>query len=202
MRAGFVFLDEAVPGTFTDAKYFSEDNFTGQQVDGYRVNRVAGTVQMALALANAAAAVRRHGLALLLWDGYRPQRAVAFFVKWAALPEDGKTKAAHYPNLDKSELFPLGYICEKSSHSRGSTIDLCLCDPVSGTPIDMGGGFDLMDEASHHGAKGISPAATHNRALLRCIMEAHGFTAYEQEWWHYTLKDEPYPETYFDFEIA
>lgn len=201
MKEGFVFLDEAVPNSVSDARYFSDNNFTGMRVNGYNAGRVVGTFEMAEALEKASDLANKQGLSLLFWDGYRPKRAVMHFVKWAMLPEDGKTKSSYYPNIDKTQLISMGYIIEKSGHSRGSTIDLSLCDPITGIPLDMGGHFDLMDNLSHHNAPGISPVASQNRLLLRRIMEECGFIPYEQEWWHYTLKNEPYPNTYFDFVI-
>jgi D-alanyl-D-alanine dipeptidase len=201
LTEGFVYLDAVLPGVFWDAKYATEDNFTGAVVDGYRVNRVVGTQEMADALLNAAPLAEKRGQALLLWDGYRPQRAVDFFLKWAASPEDGRTKARHYPNIPKTDFVRLGYVAEKSGHTRGSAIDLTLCDSTDGRPIDMGGVFDLLDERSHHGAKGLSASAARNREILREIMEDSGFNPYDREWWHYSLRNEPYPDRYFDFPI-
>lgn len=201
MKEGFVYLDAALPGVFWDAKYATADNLTGSVVDGYDANRVVGTREMAEALSRAIPRAARHGFGLLLWDGYRPQRAVDCFLRWARSPEDGKTKARYYPNIGKQDLVPLGYLAERSGHSRGSAIDLTLCDPATGQTTEMGGTFDLMDARSHHGARGLSPEAAQNRALLREIMEKCGFDAYEQEWWHYSLKKEPYPDRSFDFPI-
>ncbi len=197
---GFVYLDDELPGVFWDAKYATVDNFTGTVVDGYRTNRVVGTREMARALLGAASLAAKQGFGLLLWDGYRPRRAVDCFLRWASSPEDGRTKARHYPNIDKREMVSLGYIAARSGHSRGSTIDLTLCGR-EGRAEEMGGGFDLMDGLSHHGAEGLGLVAARNRALLRGIMEACGFTAYKQEWWHYSLRREPYPERYFDFPV-
>ena len=197
MQAGFVWLDEAVPGILWDAKYAAEDNFTGAAVDGYAQNRLAGTVELAAALAIAAKRAEKAGLRLLLWDAYRPQRAVDRFLAWCAAPEDGKTKRRHYPNIEKTDIVPLGYVAARSGHSRGSAVDLTLAR-IDGGLLDMGGGFDLMDEISHHGAN-VGAEAARNRMLLKAIMEESGFEAYENEWWHYTLRDEPYPNTYFDF---
>lgn len=197
MQAGFVWLDEAVPGILWDAKYASEDNFTGAAVDGYAQNRLAGTVELAAALAIAAKRAEKTGLRLLLWDAYRPQRAVDRFLAWCAAPEDGKTKRRHYPNIEKTDIVPLGYVAARSGHSRGSAVDLTLAQP-DGVPLEMGGGFDLMDAISHHGAP-VAEEAARNRLLLRGIMEESGFAPYENEWWHYSLAQEPYPETYFDF---
>ncbi len=201
MKEGFVYLDDVLPGIFWDAKYATEDNFTGSKVDGYHANRVAGTSEMAAALLNAVSLAAMSGYGLLLWDGYRPQHAVDCFLRWADAPEDGRTKAKHYPNIAKGDMVPLGYVAPKSGHSRGSAIDLTLCDRSSGQMIDMGGGFDLMDVRSHHGAQGLPPAAAKNREILREIMEKCGFKAFAQEWWHYSLKKEPYPNQYFDFPI-
>ena len=197
MQAGFVWLDEAVPGILWDAKYASDDNFTGAPVDGYTVGRVAGTPGLAAALALAEARAEKTGLRLLLWDAYRPQRAVDRFLAWCAAPEDGKTKRRHYPNIEKTDIVPLGYVAARSGHSRGSAVDLTLAQP-DGVPLEMGGGFDLMDAISHHGAP-VAEEAARNRLLLRGIMEESGFAPYENEWWHYSLAQEPYPETYFDF---
>jgi D-alanyl-D-alanine dipeptidase len=142
------------------------------------------------------------GFGLLLWDGYRPQRAVDCFLRWSEQPEDGRTKLRHYPNIDRAAMFEKGYVAAKSGHSRGSTVDLTLYHLATGELAPMGGDHDLMDSISHHGAKGITPAEARNRQYLCSIMEACGFNRYDCEWWHYTLKGEPYPETYFDFPIT
>lgn len=200
LTRGFVYLDEAVPGVLWDAKYAGCDNFVGEPVDGYLVNRVVGTEELARALVLAQEAARQAGCRLMLWDAYRPQRAVDHFVRFCTAPETGKTKTRHYPNVDKTQLIPLGYIAARSGHSRGSTIDLTLTDG-DGRPLDMGGIFDFMDERSHHGCPEITRAQADNRKLLRAIMLGCGFTDYKNEWWHYRLKNEPYPDTYFDFAI-
>lgn len=200
LEKGFVYLDEAVEGVLWDAKYFSCDNFVGAQVDGYHANRVVGTAQMARALCRVRDAAAQMKLRLMLWDAYRPQRAVVHFMRWCAQQEDGRTKEKHYPNVERSRMVELGYIAARSGHSRGSTIDLTLADE-SGKLLDMGGIFDFMDEKSHHGAKDITPEQHNNRELLRGMMLSAGFTDYKNEWWHYRLKDEPYPDTYFDFVI-
>lgn len=201
MHSGFVWLDEAVPRVRWNAPYATCHNFTGAPVDGYRVNRVAGTLPLAQALCRVAELALDADLGLFLWDAYRPQRAVDCFVRWGEQPEDFSTKAAHYPNVERADMFRLGYIATKSSHSRGSAVDLTLYRLSTGALLDMGGDFDLMDPRSHHGAAGISPEATANRALLRGWMLACGFEDYSCEWWHYRLKEEPYPSTYFDFPL-
>ena len=200
MQTGFTWLDEAVPSILWDAKYATTDNFTGAPVDGYNINRTAGTLELAATLARAAKRAARENLRLLVLDAYRPQRAVNRFLAWCAAPEDGGTKQKHYPNIDKSQIVPLGYVAARSGHSRGSAIDLTLTRE-DGSLLDMGGCFDLMDEMSHHGAPVAEPAAR-NRLLLKEIMEESGFQPYANEWWHYSLAEEPYPDTYFDFPLA
>ena len=201
MQAGFVYLDEAVPHLKWDAKYATADNFTGRPVDGYRANRVVGTVQLAHALRDVASRAKDDGLGLFVWDAYRPQRAVKRFVDWVSEPDDMSTKAAHYPNVDRARMIELGYIAARSGHSRGSTVDLTLYRLDTGLLLEMGGDFDLMDARSCHGAKAIAHEAEQNRAYLKNLMGSCGFSAYENEWWHYRLENEPYPDTYFDFPI-
>lgn len=202
MREGFAFVDELVPAIRWDAKYATWDNFTGRPVDGYQANRVVGTIALCDALARAQDRAGSLGFGLLLWDGYRPQRAVDRFLRWSKEPEDGRTKARHYPNIDRTEMFSNGYVAAKSGHSRGSTVDLTLFELATGDLVPMGGHHDLMDPISHHGAEGITRTEAEHRDCLRALMEGAGFLAYECEWWHYTLKDEPFPSTYFDFPIT
>ncbi len=201
MREGFVFVDELVSGLRWDAKYATWDNFTGKPVDGYLVNRIAGTTALCEALGRARDRAASHGFGLLLWDGYRPQRATDRFLRWSQQPEDGMRKQRHYPNIDRSEMFELGYVAARSGHSRGSTVDLTLYSLESGELAPMGGDHDLMDAISHHGAAHVSSAEASNRRSLRVIMELSGFAVYETEWWHYSLADEPYPDSYFDFPV-
>jgi D-alanyl-D-alanine dipeptidase len=201
MNRNFVFVDETVPGIRWDAKYATWDNFTGKPVDGYLANRIVGTMALCAALQTAQAAAASLGFGLLLWDGYRPQRAVDCFLRWSKQAEDGRRKLRHYPNIDRPEMFEKGYVAPTSGHSRGSTVDLTLFHLATGELAPMGGDHDLMDPISHHGAKGITPAEVRNRQYLCSIMEDSGFNSYGCEWWHYSLKDEPYPNTYFDFPI-
>jgi D-alanyl-D-alanine dipeptidase len=202
VKDDFVFVDEAVPGVRWDAKYATWDNFTGKPVDGYLANRIVGTSALCAALDEAREKAESLGFGLLLWDGYRPQRAVDCFVRWSQQPEDGRTKLRHYPNIDRAAMFEKGYVATKSGHSRGSTVDLTLYDLATGEIVPMGSDHDFMDQISHHGAEQITKVEASNREHLRSLMEACGFVAYDCEWWHYTLKDEPYPATYFDFPIA
>lgn len=202
MKYDFVFVDELLPGIRWDAKYATWDNFIGKPVDGYVVNRIVGTTALCAALKKVREKAASAGFGLLLWDGYRPQSAVDCFLRWSKQPEDGLTKLKHYPNIDKTEMVKKGYVAAKSGHSRGSAIDLTLYHLATGKLVPMGSNFDLMDSVSHHGAKRITQVEARNRQYLCSIMEASGFISYDCEWWHYTLKHEPYPNTYFNFPIA
>lgn len=201
MEKGFVFLDEVVQGIRWDAKYATWDNFTGKPVDGYTVNRIVGTFELADALKKAGETAAALGYGLLLWDGYRPQRAVNCFLHWSSQPEDYRTKEKHYPHIERSEMVAKGYVAAKSSHSRGSAIDLTIYDLHTGDMVPMGSGFDFMDCRSHHTSEAVTVSEAKHRTLLRSIMEESGFDSYENEWWHYLLKDEPYPDRYFDFPV-
>ena len=202
MKDDFAFVDDVVAGIRWDAKYATWDNFTGKPVDGYEANRIVGTTALCAALERARDEAASLGFGLLLWDGYRPQRAVDCFLRWAEQPEDGLMKPRHYPNIARAEMFERGYVAARSGHTRGSTVDLTLYHLATGELARMGGGHDLMDSVSHHGAEGVTRVEADNRQSLRAVMEACGFSSYESEWWHYTLDDEPYPDTYFDFPIT
>lgn len=202
MNDPFVFVDEHVSGIRWDAKYATSDNFTGKPVDGYTVNRIAGTRPLCAALERARDEAASLGFGLLLWDGYRPQHAVDSFLRWSRQPEDGLRKSRHYPNIARTDMLEMGYVAAKSGHSRGGAVDLTLFHLATGEPAPMGGDHDLMDPISSHGAEGIAGVEASNRRCLRSIMEASGFGSYDREWWHYALRDEPYPDTYFDFPIV
>ena len=202
MNPDFAFVDELVPGIRWDAKYATWDNFTGKPVEGYVANRILGTRALCTALRQAQETAASLGLGLLLWDGYRPTRAVERFVQWSHEADDGRTKQRHYPNIDRTAMFEQGYVASRSAHSRGSTVDLTLYRLATCELAAMGGDHDLMDPISHHGAEGITASEATNREHLRSVMEACGFGAYEREWWHYTMKDEPHPDTYFDFPVG
>jgi len=202
MNSDFVFVDEFVPGIRWDAKYATWDNFTGKPVDGYHANRIVGTRALCAALDRAREQAASLGFGLLLWDGYRPQRAVDCFLRWSRQPENDRKKRRHYPNIERPQMFERGYVAAKSGHSRGGTVDLTLYGLATGDLAPMGGDHDLMDALSHHGARGITPAEAENRRCLCSVMRDCGFESYDREWWHYTLKHEPYPSTYFDFPIS
>jgi D-alanyl-D-alanine dipeptidase len=201
MNNDFVFIDEFVPGIRWDAKYATWDNFTGKPVEGYHANRIVGTRALCAALDRAREKAAAVGFGLLLWDGYRPQRAVDSFVRWSQQPEDGRTKPRHYPNIDRPDMFEHGYVAAKSGHSRGATVDLTFYNLATGELAAMGGDHDLMDPVSHHGAAGITEVEARNRRHLCTVMECCGFDSYDREWWHYTLRHEPYPNSYFDFPV-
>ena len=200
MREGFVDLAEFVPGLRCEIRYATAHNLTGHPLAGYLAPRALAAREAAEALASAFARAQAQGFGLLVYDAYRPQKAVLDFAAWAARPEDGRTKAEFYPAVDKSRLFDLGYIALRSGHSRGSTIDLTLTDP-DGRPLEMGTCFDWMGDESHHGYAALPAETIALRHLLKRLMTDAGFRPYENEWWHYTLENEPYPETYFDFDI-
>lgn len=186
--AGLTDIRTLVPDIAEDIRYAGSDNFTGAVVDGYRAPKCLLRTAAAKALASAEADLRRQGYRLKLWDCYRPARAVAAFVRWAGEPEDGRTKAAHYPALDKRQL--LGeYIAPVSGHNKGATMDLTLmrCEAGHCTPLDMGTPFDFFDPRAHTDAPGITLAQRANRQRLLRSMSAHGFVNYAAEWWHYTL---------------
>lgn len=198
---GFVYLDQVLKSAHYEARYAGADNFVGEPIDGYKSGRLLLTREAATALAAVEQDVALSGLALKLFDAYRPQRAVEAFRRWAADPQDTRQKARYYPAIDKSTLFRDGYIAKHSGHSRGSTVDLTLVDARSGEELDMGSPFDFFGPISHHGTALIGVQQTRNRETLRQAMLRHGFEPYSAEWWHYTLKAEPYPTTYFDFPV-
>ncbi len=182
-----------------DVRYFGTNNFLGRPVTGYRGALVMLTPEAATALSKAQTDAVSRGYSILVYDGYRPQRAVDHFVTWGADLADTLNKASFYPDVPKAELFDRGYIAERSGHSRGSTVDLTITR--EGVPIDMGTPFDYFSELSHTENPDISASAHENRMILKSIMNGAGFKNYANEWWHYTLIDEPYPDTYFDIPI-
>lgn len=200
-RHNFVYLHEFAPGIELDVRYHSTDNFVGTPVDGYNRPVILMSRPAAIALRGVHESLSEQGLGLKVFDAYRPQKAVDHFVRWAADPADTRTKRKYYPDIPKSRLFELGYIAEKSGHTRGSTVDLTIVDHAAGRELDMGSGWDFFGEISHHDSPLVNAQATANREMLRDVMVAHGFVPYAKEWWHYSLADEPYPDTYFDFDV-
>ena len=201
---GFVYLEDVVPNIQIELRYFGNDNFVGRPIDGYLKPRCIATKPTALALKKVQSELNHYGLGLKIYDAYRPQRAVNFFLRWSKDSHDEKMKEQYYPNVEKKSLFREGYIAGSSGHSRGSTVDLTMVsitEPDAGKEIDMGSPFDFFDPKSWMNGPDLSPSQRVNRLLLRMIMEKHGFQPYEKEWWHFTLKKEPFPETYFDFPV-
>lgn len=198
---GFVNAAHVVPGLRVEMRYAGAHNFVGRRVDGYEAPVCILTSEAAEALARVQAALAPRGLGLKVYDCYRPQRAVADFARWAADLGDQSTKAEFYPNVDKSQLFALGYIAERSGHSRGSTLDLTIVNLASGAELDMGSPFDLFDTRSWPTDETVSTAARANRMLLQSVMREKGFRFLREEWWHFTLEGEPHPDTYFDFAV-
>ncbi|AWB35542.1 peptidase M15 [Orrella marina] len=196
---GFVYVDEMVPGVSVDLRYATANNFLGTPVDGYDANRAAISEPAARALAQVQADLNRFGLGLKVFDAYRPQTAVNHFVRWAKDVADTQNKASYYPDVDKADLFDLDYIAERSGHSRGSTVDLTLISSDDGAELDMGSGFDFFGVESWPEYSDLTAQQRANRMLLQQVMTRHGFKPYPKEWWHFTLADEPYPDTYYDF---
>jgi D-alanyl-D-alanine dipeptidase len=198
---GFVDLQNVLPDLILDIRYFGSDNFIGKPIDGYLAPKALLSEEAALALALVNREANSMGFQLKIFDAYRPQTAVNHFVRWASDIDDTLMKARYYPDVDKKDLFALKYIAERSGHTRGSTIDLTLVDIITGDELDMGSSFDLFGEKSHHGSPLVNEQQSSNRMLLKELMLRHGFKHYPEEWWHYTLANEPYPDTYFDFPV-
>ncbi|GHF18857.1 D-alanyl-D-alanine dipeptidase [Kordiimonas sediminis] len=198
--AELVDLGQVIPGLVCEARYFGNENFIGEQIDGYLAPKCLLTRRAAQQLAYVQKELEAFGMTLVVFDGYRPQLAVDHFVRWAADLDDTKMKTAYYPNVPKSKLFEEGYIAAKSGHSRASTIDLSIgkTDKNGGyTLLEMGTPFDFFDVLSHGENPDIPADARGNRLLLRSVMMRHGFKPYSAEWWHFTLENEPFPTTYF-----
>lgn len=198
----FVALSEAVPDAILEIRYYSTYNFVGERIDGYEEPCALLTNEAAEALKGASDTANELGYRLKIYDAYRPQTAVNNFIDWAE-NDDTKMKEYFYPELDKSVLFDQGYIADKSGHSRGSTVDLTLFDMDTGKEVDMGGTFDYFGELSHPDYTGeLTQEQIQNRNTLRDIMLKNGFKPLDTEWWHFTLENEPYPDTYFDFPVS
>ena len=221
----FVDIKDVIPSIVLDIRYYTPHNFVGERIDGYNTPQCLLTQQAAEALKNVQEELSRLSLSLKLYDCYRPQRAVNEFIKWAEDPEDTKMKSEFYPDTHKEDLFRQDYIAKKSAHSRGSTVDVTIV-PIPTPPedkykpgqtlypcywpeekrfrdnsVDMGTGFDCFSELSHTGSKQPNVQQRLNRLALKAVMEKYGFINLQSEWWHYTLKDEPYLDIYFDFVI-
>ena len=218
-RASFVAITDVVPDVILEIRYFGTYNFVGDRIDGYCSPRAFLTRAAADSLKAVSDDLVKQGYRLKIYDAYRPQRSVDHFVRWAADTADARMKAFFYPDLPKSVLFAQEYIMEKSGHTRGSTVDLTLLDMATGKEVDMGGTFDWFGEESHPdfcgnpdtGVYDAAQAAAHkrgiteqqfcNRLILRQAMLRHGFKPLDSEWWHFTLRNEPFPDSYFNFPV-
>lgn len=199
---GFVDAHALISDLAVEMRYAGHENFIGRPITGYEASVCLLTQQAVSALTKVQKQLAASGLGLKVFDCYRPTRAVADFAAWARDPQDQVRKADYYPNVDKSRLFALGYIAERSGHSRGSTLDVTVFNLATKTEIDMGSAYDLFDTRSWPTDQTVSPAQRDNRLTLQSVMKANGFRPLAEEWWHFTLNDEPYPETYFDFPVA
>ena len=202
---GFVWVREVIPDVVEDLRYFTTNNFMGAKAEGYEANHAILTTQSAQALKAAADELREMGYVVKIFAPYRPQRAVDHFVRWSQT-KDERNKADYYPTMQKSQLFPT-YIARKSGHTRGSTIDMTICHSDTKKEVDMGCHFDYFGTAAHTLFLGKYPLGEvtkqhqQNRLILQKVMVKHGFKPYSNEWWHFTLKNEPYPKTFFDFPV-
>ncbi len=200
--AGFVVLSEFIPDIIQEIRYHSTYNFIGERIDGYEEPCALLTKEAARALKTVSKEMMVQGYRLKIFDAYRPACAVKHFMLWGIEDTDIRMKPYFYPDLDKEELFEKGYIAKLSSHSRGSTVDLTLLDMNTGKELDMGSPFDLFSPMSHPDYKGITEEQYSNRMMLRSVMLRNGFKPIDCEWWHFTLENEPYPDTYFEFPVS
>lgn len=202
-QAGLVDIASLVLDIRLDIRYAGRDNFVGEKVHGYLAPKCYLLRPVAEALQRVEQDLRRQGLALKIFDCYRPVRAVKHFVAWAADRDDQRTKPMYYPNLDKNSLLGGGYIAERSGHSRGATVDLTIvrCQDGDCAELDMGTAFDFFDVRANTDHPGITPAQRSNRQVLVDAMARQGFRNYPMEWWHYTLQPEPTPHTAYDVPV-
>lgn len=198
---GFVEVKTVIPDLDVELRYYSTNNFVGKPIDGYKANKLILTKPTAEALKKIQEELQNRNLCLKVYDGYRPQRAVNEFMRWARVLNDTINKSEFYPDVYKKDLFKAGYIASKSGHSRGSTVDLTIIDGNTGQPLDMGSSYDFFGVVSWVDHQELTDEQKANRQILQEVMLKHGFRNYPKEWWHFTLRGEPYPDTYFDFPI-
>lgn len=198
---GFSYLQEIDSTIQSELRYCSHNNFVGVPVDGYEDNVLITSTLTAKALKKIQTKLLKKGYSLKVFDAYRPQSAVNHFVRWARKANDTITKKQYYPRLKKRNLFKLGYISTKSGHSRGSSVDLTIVNTKTGKELDMGSPYDFFGSISHISYTKLTEKQKENRKMLREIMSKNGFRPYKNEWWHFTLRNEPFPKTYFDFPI-
>lgn len=199
---GFVLVTDVIPDAILEIRYYTDYNFVGEQIDGYEEPVALLTKEAAQALKAANDDLEEQGYCIKIYDAYRPQCAVDDFVDWANDTSDTKMQEYFYPEVNKANLFSEGYIAYHSGHSRGSTVDLTIVDKATGEDVDMGGTFDYFGQVSHPDYTGITDEQYANRMILRDAMTSHGFKAITTEWWHFSLQNEPYPNTYFNFPVS
>ncbi len=197
----FVDITTIIPNILLDIRYYSTYNFVGERIEGYKEPLALMTKEAANALKEVSKYLYEKGYLIKIFDSYRPQRAVDFFVKWSK-NDDIKMKKYFYPNFEKKNIIPGGYLASKSGHSKGSTVDLTLFDMNKGKEIDMGGTFDFFGEISHPDYLNITEEQKKNRQLLIDSMRKFGFEVISTEWWHFYFKNQPFPNTYFNFEVS
>ena len=200
--SGFVLLADFIPSIVQEIRYYSTYNFIGERIDGYEEPIALLTKEAARALKTVANEMNVQGYRLKIFDTYRPATAVKHFILWGIEDQDVRMKPYFYPDVAKQDLFSEGYIAKKSSHSRGSTVDLTLLDMSTGKEVDMGSQFDWFGIESHPDYRGITEEQYNNRMFLRNAMLRNGFVPIDCEWWHFTLADEPYPDLYFSFPVS
>lgn len=198
---GFVYAKSVIPDLDVELRYYTDYNFVGDTIAGYKANHLILTKAAAEALKLVQDDLENQNLCLRVYDGYRPQRAVNHFMAWARDLNDTINKSIFYPDVAKKDLFKEEYIATRSGHSRGSTLDLTIIDGTTNQPLDMGSSYDFFGHQSWVDYDAISEAQKANRQLLQTVMLSHNFRNYPKEWWHFTLRWEPFPDTYFDFEI-
>ncbi|TYB70483.1 M15 family metallopeptidase [Bizionia gelidisalsuginis] len=198
---GFVYVKNSIPDIKVELRYCYDNNFVGENVDGYIENVAILTKEAAMALQKVQVELRKQDLSLKIYDSYRPQRAVNHFVRWAKAVNDTIMKSQFYPNVNKRHLFSAGYIASKSRHSSGSTLDITIVDNKTGEELDMGSPFDFFGKESWVANTELAKKQLENRGLLQKLMLANGFRNYPKEWWHFTLRNEPYRNQYFDFPV-
>ncbi|WP_233861176.1 M15 family metallopeptidase [Tenacibaculum piscium] len=198
---GFSYIHDISPTIRQEIRYCSENNFTGVSINGYQEAVLIGTTAMAKALKKVQTDLSKKGLSLKIFDAYRPQTAVNHFVKWARVTNDTLRKKQYYPTINKKYLFQKGFIASKSGHSRGSTVDLTIVNIKTGKELDMGSPYDFFGKSSYIAYPKLTENQQENRQLLQTVMKTHNFRPYAKEWWHFTLRFEPFAKTYFSFPV-
>jgi D-alanyl-D-alanine dipeptidase len=198
---GFVYVTDYIPEIALELRYFSTNNFVGTHIDGYEAEKCILSLPATLALQKVQITLQKKNLGLKIFDAYRPQRAVDHFRRWARNLNDTLMKQQFYPDVAKKDLFRLEYIATKSRHSSGSTVDVTIIDLETKQELDMGSSYDFFGEISWVSYQDLSKKQLKNRKLLQDAMLQHGFRNYPQEWWHFTLRGEPFKDQYFDFPV-